>query len=61
MFDVYCTACSRRRLIFAGQVVAMHNDSAGIHVTYRCWCGELGRWDTGRNASREAGHLAAAA
>ena len=60
MFDVFCTACSRRRLIFAGQVVGISNDDAGIHVDYRCWCGGVGRWHTGRNAPADAGRLAAA-
>ena len=60
MFDVFCTTCSRRRLIFAGQVVRLSNDGAGIHVDYRCWCGEVGRWDTGRHARADAERLAAA-
>jgi hypothetical protein len=61
MFDVRCTACSRRRLIFAGQVLGMHNDDAGIHIAYRCWCGALGTWHTGRAAGDKAGRAAAAA
>lgn len=60
MFDVRCTACSCRRLIFAGQVLGAHNDDAGIHVVYRCWCGALGTWHTGR-AGGDAGRVAAAA
>ena len=60
MFDVFCTACSRRRLIFAGQVVGISNDEGGIHVDYRCWCGGVGRGDTGRTAAADAGRLAAA-
>ena len=50
MFDVFCTTCAHRRLIFAGQVLGMTNDGAGIHLAYRCWCGALGQWDTGRSA-----------
>ncbi len=61
MFDVFCTTCSRRRLIFSGQVLGIANDGAGIHVAYRCWCGGVGQWDTGRRAAAQAGHLATAA
>jgi hypothetical protein len=47
VFDVFCQSCSRRRLVFAGQVRGISNDEAGIHVTYLCWCGALGTWSTG--------------
>jgi hypothetical protein len=57
VFDVFCTTCAHRRLIFPGQVLALTNDGAGIHVAYRCWCGALGQWDTGRSAVREAARI----
>ena len=53
MFDVFCTECSRRQLISAGQVQGVVNDENGIHVVYRCSRGHLGVWDTGR-ATRTA-------
>ena len=50
MFDVFCTECARRQIVFAGQVVGIHNDANGIHVVFRCSRGHLGVWDTGRSA-----------
>ena len=55
MFDVFCTECSRRQLISAGQVEGVVNDENGIHVVYRCSRGHLGVWDTGRRAADAAG------
>lgn len=48
MFDVFCTDCSRRQLVFAGQVLGIRNDESGIHVVFRCARGHVGVWDTGR-------------
>ena len=59
MFDITCSACTRRRLIFAGQVLGVFNDETGIHVAYRCPCGSTGVWNTGRAAS-QGGRPAAA-
>ena len=59
MFDVHCTACGLRRLVFPSQVLGMVSDETGIHVAYRCWCGATGVWDTGRSA-RDARPLVAA-
>ena len=53
MFDVFCTECSRRQLVFPSQVRGIVNDETGIHVVYRCRRGHLGVWDTGR-ATRTA-------
>lgn len=50
MFDVFCTDCSRRQLVFAGQVLGVMNDENGIHVIFRCGRGHVGVWDTGRAA-----------
>ena len=54
MFDITCSACARRQLIFAGQVLGVVNDERGIHVAYRCSCGSTGIWHTGRAAARAA-------
>jgi hypothetical protein len=54
MFDVYCTTCERRQLIPVGRVAGIVNDQNGIHVVYRCTCGQTGVWDTGRSAARAA-------
>ena len=51
MFDITCSACARRQLIFPGQVQSVVNDAHGIHVTYRCWCGQTQVWTTGRAAA----------
>lgn len=54
MFDVFCSACARRRLVFPGQVLNLVNAPGGIAVQYRCWCGEIGVWSTGRKAATPA-------
>ena len=59
MFDIVCTSCTRRQLIFPGQVLGMVNDDRGIHVAYRCWCGSTGIWDTGRSTGASAERAAA--
>ena len=50
MFDVFCTDCSRRQLVFARQVLGVVNDENGIHVVFRCSRDHVGVWDTGRAA-----------
>ena len=54
MFDVFCTACSRRQLVFPGQVLGIKNDESGIHVVFRCSRDHVGVWDTGRSARAAA-------
>ncbi len=54
MFDVHCSTCSRRQLVFPGQVLGIVNDDRGIHVLFRCACGTTGVWDTGRRPSAAA-------
>ena len=54
MFDVYCTDCSRRQLVFPGQVLAIRNDERGIHVVYRCSRGHVGVLVTGRQVEEPA-------
>jgi hypothetical protein len=51
MFDVFCSDCSRRQLVFAGQVLGVVNDENGIHVLFRCSRGHAGVWNTGRRAA----------
>lgn len=51
MFDVFCTDCSRRQLVFASQVLGVVNDENGIHVVFRCGRGHVGVWVTGRAAA----------
>ena len=48
MFDHYCTACRRRRLIFPSQVTGIVNDERGVHVRLTCWCGADQTLETGR-------------
>ena len=54
MFDVFCTECSRRQLVFPGQVLGIKNDESGIHVVFRCSRDHVGIWDTGRSARAAA-------
>jgi hypothetical protein len=50
MFDAFCTDCSRRQLVFPGQVLGIRNDERGIHVVYRCSRGHVAVMVTGRGA-----------
>ena len=54
MFDVYCTECARRELVFPGQVLGIHNDDRGIHVAFRCGRGHVGVLLTGRGTEQAA-------
>lgn len=54
MFDVVCTDCSRRELVFPGQVLGIRNDEQGIHVYFRCSRGHVGVVLTGRLAEHAA-------
>ena len=65
MFDIHCSACDRRQLIFPGQIRDLINDDAGILVLYTCWCGAPGAWRTGaahteKSAPRATGEHALA-
>ena len=53
MFDVHCTACDRRRMLSTSRVLGLRNDAAGIHVAFRCYCGAVGTWHTGRAAGTD--------
>ena len=55
MFDIHCSACDRRQLIFPGQIRDLINDDAGILVLYTCWCGAPGCVAYRRRAHREVG------
>lgn len=52
MFDIHCTACDKRQLIFPSQVTSMSNTDHGIVVTYTCWCGAEQTMTTGKAARR---------
>ena len=54
MFDVFCTECHRRQLVFPGQVLGIHNDDRGIHVVFRCSRGHTGVFLTGRGSQEPA-------
>lgn len=54
MFDVFCTDCSRRQLVFPGQVLGIRNDERGIQVVFRCSRGHVGVVLTGRAAEPTA-------
>lgn len=54
MFDVVCNACHTRRLVSPGQVTGLVNAPRGIAVQFRCPCGELGIWITGRKHTQAA-------
>lgn len=54
MFEAYCTGCARRELVFAGQVLGIHNDERGIHIVFRCSRGHTGVLVTGRRAEQVA-------
>jgi hypothetical protein len=59
MFDINCAACGRHELIGATRVIAVINRGSGIHVIYRCSCGEPGVLQTGRAAAGPRATLAA--
>lgn len=51
MFTHHCTACDRRQLIFASQVLGLANTDHGIIVvSFRCWCGSEQSQVTGADA-----------
>lgn len=55
MFDIHCSACDRRMLIFPGQITGLINDDQGIVVMYTCWCGADGAMRTGAAHTDAAG------
>lgn len=59
MFDIFCTACERRQLVFPDQVLGIGNDADGIHMVFRCRCESVGVWHTGRSARQVASARAA--
>ncbi len=42
MFDVWCTGCARRVLLWASNLEALQPGPAGMTMFYRCQCGEPG-------------------
>jgi hypothetical protein len=59
MFDIHCSACDRHTMLSPARVLGIVNDEAGIHVVYRCWCGEPGVLHTGRAAESRRAQVAA--
>jgi len=48
MFDAYCHRHGARELLGDRRISANRNEANGIHVRFRCWCGEEGEVVTGR-------------
>jgi hypothetical protein len=61
MFAHTCSACERRQLVFPSQIKALHNTDHGIVVSFTCWCGAEQLLLTGRKATEQRDHAAAAA
>jgi hypothetical protein len=40
------------------RIISVRNDDTGIHVHFRCWCGEEGEVRTGRPRPRARANLA---
>jgi hypothetical protein len=60
MFDVFCPTCEARVLLTPRRIERMRNTTAGIAVSWRCWCGTRGELRTGRSAAGTADRLPAA-
>lgn len=60
MFDIHCTACDKRQLIFLSQVTSLVNTDHGIVVAYTCWCGAEQSFTTGKAAATASRHSLAA-
>jgi hypothetical protein len=52
MFDAYCHRHGARVLLGERRITALRNDATGIHIRFRCWCGEEGEVVTGRARPR---------
>ena len=52
MLAVPCPVHDRTVLIWPSQLLEITNTAAGIEVSYRCHCGALAVWRTGRSAAR---------
>lgn len=45
MFAEHCPRHGARVLLSPSRIEAIHNTPAGVVVTWRCWCGHVGRTD----------------
>ncbi|HEY8546395.1 MAG TPA: hypothetical protein VIL36_15155 [Acidimicrobiales bacterium] len=45
MFAEHCPRHGTRVLLPPSRIVAIHNTPTGVVVTWRCWCGHVGRTD----------------
>jgi hypothetical protein len=52
MFDAFCHRHGHRVLLGERRIISVRNDDTGIHVHFRCWCGEEGEVRTGRPRPR---------
>lgn len=60
MFDAHCDRCAAVVLLGPRRIIGLQPTDDGIVVTYRCYCGEVGREVTGRRASRASAEPATA-
>jgi hypothetical protein len=51
MFEEYCPTHDSRVLLSPSRIAAIHNSADGVVVTWRCWCGHVGRSVRGRGPS----------
>ena len=48
MFSVYCPRHDSEVLLDEHRILDLDNTGDGVTVRWRCWCGHVGRHDTGR-------------
>lgn len=60
MFEEYCPTHDSRVLLSPSRIAAIHNSADGVVVTWRCWCGHVGRSVRGRGPSAAVASSAAA-
>lgn len=49
MFAPFCPVHGSRVLLFSENIRSVRNTDHGIDIYYRCNCGYLGIWHTGRS------------
>ena len=54
MFAHTCTACHKRRLIFADDITGVNSTDHGIVVSFACWCGADQTMTTGLRGAETA-------
>jgi hypothetical protein len=48
MFAIDCPRHGARVLVTNRHILSIAEDGSGLVVRYRCWCGDEGRFHTGR-------------